>query len=279
MVRRWNILQSHRGLTVPPGAWKPWMIAIVLSLLIHTGLLAVLAVKSHLRRQTEAARLPVGTDSSRVRFFAISGDDGDGGRAVDNKEVQTQIEPVNPPLAGISETPPPQAMRRPAYWQPIWRLIKSHTRAFPSPPVRPVSWEAGLKSRMAPAALSAEQPSTRGIRCRLTHARRANIAGKAQPCCAWKCSPTAPRGKSRSPRVQAIPSSTNPACGRSTAGNSCPLTPATRPFLPSWKSPSRFVSPTARTDPESNDNTVTAAHGSDSSVRARWSRRPYPSYW
>jgi TonB family protein len=99
-----------REFGVPMKTWKPWIVAIILSLLIHGGLVAVIAVNSYVRRQTEAARLIVGADSSRVQFFATSGDDGGGGaggRATDNKEMQTQIEPVSSPLAGISETPSP----------------------------------------------------------------------------------------------------------------------------------------------------------------------------
>ena len=95
---------------MPMKTWKPWIVAIILSLLIHGGLMAVIAVKSYVRRQTEAARLIVRAGSSRVQFFATSGDDGSGGaggRAKDNKEMQTQIEPVGSPLAGISETHSP----------------------------------------------------------------------------------------------------------------------------------------------------------------------------
>lgn len=105
-MKRWNNGRPQNSLVVPLGTLKPWMIAIVLSLLIHSGLFAVIAVKSYLRHQTEAAPLPIGTDSSRIEFFATSGDDGGGadeGRATDNKEVKAQIEQVTPPPAAIPE--------------------------------------------------------------------------------------------------------------------------------------------------------------------------------
>ena len=94
----------------PKGALKPLTIAIVFSLLIHGGLLAVITVNSHLRQQAEAARVTASSNSSRVQFF-VSGAEDDGGRVgsptADNQAVPTQVEPPLPPIAPSSETPPP----------------------------------------------------------------------------------------------------------------------------------------------------------------------------
>jgi TonB family protein len=89
----------------------PLVMAVVISLLIHGSLLAIIAAKFSVRRQTDAARLIVGTDSSHLRFVATTGDDGGGGgdvgHATDDGEVQTQTERIAPPLVAMSETPLP----------------------------------------------------------------------------------------------------------------------------------------------------------------------------
>jgi periplasmic protein TonB len=109
-VRRWNNARSQKSVVVPVGTLKPWAVAIVLSLLVHSGLFAVIAVKSYLRQRTEAAALPIGTSSSRVEFFDSSGDDGGGddkGLAAGQLEVKASIEQVAPPSVAKPETPQP----------------------------------------------------------------------------------------------------------------------------------------------------------------------------
>ena len=109
-MRRWNNGRSQNSLAVPLGALKPWMTAILLSLVIHSGLFAVIAVRSYVRRQTEAVPLPIGTGTSRVQFFDTSGDDGgggDGNRAADRPEPKAPMEQVTPPPAALSALPQP----------------------------------------------------------------------------------------------------------------------------------------------------------------------------
>src|SRR5438046_4741547 len=94
----------------PKGTLKPLTAAIVLSLLIHGGLLAVIAVNSQLRQQAEAARVAAGANSSRVQFFVMDAEDN-GGRVgsqmADSKAVPAQVEPPPSPLAHSPETPRP----------------------------------------------------------------------------------------------------------------------------------------------------------------------------
>ena len=109
-MKRWNKGWSQTGALGPLSALKPWIIAIVVSLLIHSGLFAVIAVRSYVRRQTGAEPLPIGPVASRVEFFATGGDDGgggDAGGATDNKGMRTQVEQVEPSPARIPEPSPP----------------------------------------------------------------------------------------------------------------------------------------------------------------------------
>jgi protein TonB len=79
-------------------------------LLIHGGLLTLIAVKTPIRRPTEAARFIVEMGPSRIRFVETSAEDGNSGargHATDNTEAETRTEQVTPPPVPLAESSPP----------------------------------------------------------------------------------------------------------------------------------------------------------------------------
>jgi len=84
---------------------KPLVAAVILSLLIHGGLMAVISVKTYLHQLSQPPQLTVGATSSRVRFLS-TGEEREVGRKPDAEAVRTPVARAQPPPAPQAEAPP-----------------------------------------------------------------------------------------------------------------------------------------------------------------------------
>ena len=84
---------------------KPLFAAVILSLLIHGGLMAVISVKTYVHQLSQPPQLTVGATSSRVQFLS-TGEEREVGRKPESDAVQMPAAPRQPSPVPQIEAPP-----------------------------------------------------------------------------------------------------------------------------------------------------------------------------